>query len=207
MTGSRVVLTGVAQMIRRLRPVAGLLVVGVVAACSVMGPAAVSGLRCDGVPASVCDQLLDESTRAAPPGAGAVIGLHVRCTAPACTEASGEASVTVTYANGQTVSSGIGWERPVGPAPGNPGAPPITDPTPLPVEPDCQGVPDPWCLEMAVGAGTTEPTEAPSSIVVRCTGVCTATRGDGETVLRFPDGREQTIGWGYESSGGAPILP
>ena len=65
---------------------------------------------------------LADAERNAPPGAGAVVGIEVRCTAASCTEAAGEASVKVTYANGQTTESGSGWTQ-AAPAPAGPPAP------------------------------------------------------------------------------------
>ena len=159
------------------------------------GPMPVSGMHCAGVPAAMCVSMRADAQRDAPPGAGAVVGIDIRCTT-SCTEAAGDVTVVVTYANGQTVESGQGWASPVG----TPGEMPIVDPTTLPVEPVCVGIDRERCLEFAAAsldAGPGGP--VPVSIVVRCTAICDLSKGDGETVVRFADGTSRIGGWAYSS--------
>jgi hypothetical protein len=171
-----------------------------VAACGIGrfeggGAAPVSGRVCDRVPASMCQDYLDAAMRDGPPGSGGVAGIHVRCDVAECTEAAGEASVVVTYANGYTNAYGTGWAGPMPAEPGN-GAP--GGPVALPVEPTCLGVPWAWCREMARSAIEGLERDAPPvSIVVRCRDACGLEHGEGETVTTLDDGTEYTSSWGY----------
>jgi len=194
-------------MIRTRAVVVLLLAALAVAACgrggSVVGPAPVSGQRCEGMPAVVCARIAAGAQRQAPPGAGAVVGIRIVCTTT-CTEAAGEATVTVTYANGQTSQQSQGWASPVGPPPGAPGGPaPIVVPTP-PVTPTCVGLPKAKCDEQVEGAMTSLNGADPASIVtilIRCTGTCTEANGDGDTVVTLQDGRRLESSWAYRSPG------
>jgi hypothetical protein len=178
----------------------------VLAGCGVITPDSVeegvsgtpvSGQVCEGVPANLCAEELRRAQADAPPGAGGVAGIRIRCVAPSCTQAAGDVEVTVTYANGQTVMYGAGWMGP-GAQP-----PPMPEPTELPVQPTCQGIPLAWCREQAATILGDAPTEAaPISVVVRCTRTCTLTEGEGEVRARFADGTEHSGGFGY--SGEAP---
>ena len=171
------------------------------AGCVAGQPAPAIGNVCEGVPARTCARILeDEEANALDPAAG-VVGIEIRCSVTACTEASGEATIKVTYADGRTVTGSQGWasapEAPVAP----PGGAPPPEPTPLPVAPVCVGVARDQCVAFAaeglgeVQAGNPEPV----SVVVRCTSTCDEGNGDGETVVRYVDGSSNSIGWSYRS--------
>lgn len=173
------------------------------------GPAPVSGQRCEGVPVAVCARMREDASRSAPPGAGAVVGIWVRCTTT-CTEAAGEASVVVTYANGQTIETGQGWAAAIGPPIGEPSGPPVGEPgveaTPLPVEPVCLGVGRDRCLEYAATAVASGPSGVrPVSVTVRCSAVCDAARGEGSTETRFADGTSVMGNWSYSGEPAQPV--
>jgi hypothetical protein len=155
----------------------------------------VVGRECEGMTGPVCEAQLAEAERSSPLGSEGIVAIQVRCTVASCTEAAGEASVTVRYADGRTSSFGTGWAM-AAPAP----AAPLVEPTPLPVEPVCLGVPDEWCLDMAGSVDGISPKGVPvASIVVRCTATCTSGAGHGTTVLTFRDGSQQHAEWGYSS--------
>ena len=160
-------------------------------------PAPVAGQRCVGMPDPVCGRLLQEARAEVVPGAGALVGIEIRCLT-VCSEASGDASITRTYANGQTLNSGVGWAGPLGPAPAIPGGP-GAEPTDLPVEPACHGIDDEHCTAFAAALLGGAPPEAIAvAIDVRCTGTCTAARGDGVTTARFADGTTLSSNWSYQ---------
>lgn len=171
------------------------------AGCAPGQPAPAIGHVCEGVPAGICAQILeDEEANALDPAAG-VVGIEIRCSVTSCTEASGEATVKVTYADGRTVTGSQGWaSAPAAPVAPLGGAPP-TEPTPLPVEPLCVGVDRDQCVPFAAeGLGELQPgNPEPVSVMVRCTTTCDEGEGDGETVVRYVDGSSNTIGWSYRS--------
>jgi hypothetical protein len=112
---------------------AGLVAVsGLIAACD--GGGVVSNpYQCIGLPTATCERMLAEA-RQQMPGV-AVVGAVIRCTIPVCTEARGEASLRVDFANGRYVEFGNGWEQSE-PVPGRPVPEPVpVDPAPDPVEP------------------------------------------------------------------------
>lgn len=177
-----------------------LLVAFAIGGCLPGRVAPVVGQRCEGVPAAMCAQILEDARRDAPEGAGDVVGIAIRCTIPRCTEGSGEVAVTVTYADGRTISSSQGWAQAAPAAPDPPGEPGNSGPTALPVEPTCAGVAREPCLEMGgLWFDDAPPGAVPVSILVRCTSTCDELRGDGETVVRFADGTSQSVGWSYSN--------
>jgi len=174
-----------------------LLALGLVAGAVSCGTPPVTGWTCLGVPESMCKSQLADAERNAPPGAGAVVGIRIRCTAATCTEQAGEVEVTATYANGQTVNMGMGWNA-------APAAPAPAIPEPLPMAPVCLGVPSDWCrIQAATGpeGGGTFPADL-RSITVRCKGTCSPTTGEGSTEYILADGTSRTIQWTYD--GDAP---
>jgi hypothetical protein len=94
------------------------------------------------------------------------------------------------------------------------GAPPVVDvpqgppaePPVLTVAPICLGVPFATCQDMARSAAEIPPDAGPGRaigrITVRCIGLCTPRKGEGETRVDYLDGSSMTSSWGYESSGG-----
>jgi hypothetical protein len=162
-------------------------------------PAAPAGggapqVACQGVPDSICKQAL-ETTGAAQ---GAVAQVIVRCSKPVCTERSGEADVLVQFRDGRQVTSNYGWES----APAVPAPIPVITPPPMPVQPDCQGVPFQQCIDMATSGLDGNTAAAVGKITVHCSAVCTPTSGSGETTYEFVDGRPSvTSSWNYEGGG------
>jgi len=66
----------------------------------------------------------------------------------------------------------------------------------------CLGVAEAMCLDMAMSAaGELPPDPAVRSISVRCTTVCTPTKGEGTTTVVFANGNPVVSQWGYESGG------
>lgn len=178
------------------------LTVVIIAGCGMGGSIGdhppVSGESCIGVPAPVCQRMIADARAAVVAGAGPVVGIQIACTTT-CTVAGGEASVVTTHANGRTLVATQGWATPVGPAPGEPGGPPIVDPTPLPVEPECIGVPAAQCLEFAASVLGEPHTGTVVSVRVICDGGCTARGGRGSTEATFSDGTKRAEHWVYSS--------
>ena len=73
-------------------------------------------------------------------------------------------------------------------------------PVPAPV----LGVPIATCRDLAESAaGSGVPGGGPpiARVTVRCKGICTLTKGEGETRIDFIDGTNQISSWGYAGSG------
>ena len=153
-------------------------------------------VACLGVPQATCEEAVAslEGSFSAP-----IVQIRVACLIAACTPTGGQLAIDVLLADGRRESSGYGYGS--------------AQPEPVPVEPPvltvvpiCLGVPFPTCKEMAESAvgsrvpGDVQP--AIARITVRCKGVCTPTKGEGETRVDFVDGTNQVSGWGYESVGG-----
>ena len=193
---------------RASRPLAAsvMLVLGLTACGSAVpvgpnGPVAAPQVLCQAVPQQSCRQAFDV-TGAAP---GSVLQVVVRCSVPLCTNAAGEADVTIRFVDGRTEQSGYGWAS--APAAGEPEAPPVPrgapgEPAvPLAIEPACPGVPLEMCRDMAStgpnGEGVDDTVRA---VTVRCTAVCTPLAGQGKTTYEFVDGRAPvTHDWVYEN--------
>lgn len=163
---------------------------GVVAACR-MGPDLPPGERtCLGFPPDVCLRQveglnLEGSTH------GGVVAYRILCTAAQCTEAAGEGTVAVVFADGTGREGGFGYAAPVG-------TPPERRMGPLPVVPVCLGVPADQCEEFArTSADAIADWTTIASITVRCTTTCTDRDGDGQTLLTLSDGTSTTADWGY----------
>jgi hypothetical protein len=153
------------------------------------GPA----VACQGVPQAPCDDAVAslEGSFGAP-----IVQVGVACIVAACTATDGQVDIDVLLADGRRESSGYGY----GSAQTDPVqvVPPV-----LPVVPICLGLPFAMCKEMAGGSDAPGGVRPPIvRITVRCKGVCTPTKGEGETRIDFVDGTSQLSGWAYESSGG-----
>lgn len=167
------------------------------------GMAPVAGQSCVGVPGQICARIRDRARTNAPPGAGNLVGIAIRCTAAICAEAQGEVSVTATYASGETTGWGESWASADASGGGGAGlATPGVIPEPsLPVDPQCIGIGLAWCRQMAIDAlGSVPAGAAPAAIVVRCTRACSLTHGDGTTIVTLSDGTTSSVGWSYEGS-------
>lgn len=166
-----------------------------------VGPAGGPQVICQGVPQVACRQ----SVGTIGPEMGAVVQVVVRCMVPICTDATGEAELTIRFADGRTETSGYGWASAPGPAqPQAPPEPPRVGPDdtpPLRIQPTCVGVPTEMCTQMASGgpegAGVDDTVRA---ITVRCSAVCTPIAGQGQTTYEFVDRRAPiTHDWIYEN--------
>ena len=123
---------------------------------------------------------------------------RVRCTSARCSEAQGEVSIEIVYADGSRSQSGYGWES----APGIGGPEPVpvpVDPPSLPVEPKCLGVDEEHCLDAATNALVEYGDPAPiASITVTCARTCTQSDGSGTTVIVVADGTRREFQWDYQ---------
>lgn len=174
-----------------------LLAVGlVVAGCGIVpnDPSVAPGepFACIETSPDICQQTLRDAQANADPGT-TVVALRVVCTSPPCTDQGGEVSVEVAYSNGRRDSYSSAWAGAAEPE----AAP---EPTELPIEPVCGGIPREQCLEFAASAFTGVDPSTVVSIVLRCTTTCTTASGDGETLVTFDDGTSITNGWSYEGA-------
>lgn len=156
------------------------------------GPA----IACVGVPQAPCDEAVAELEG---PFTAPLVEIQVTCLIAACTPTDGQLRLDVLLANGQRESSGYTYGS------GQQGPVPVEPPV-LTVVPICLGLPFATCREMAQSAaGSVIPGDLRppiARITVRCIGVCTPTKGEGETRIDFLDGTNMVSGWGYESSAG-----
>jgi len=161
-------------------------------------PGAAPQVACQGVPDKVCKEAFDTVVS---DGRGAIAQFVVRCSRPPCTLLNGEAEILIVFADGRRESSSYGWaSEPAAPQPI-----PVITPPPLVVEPVCDGVPAPRCIEMATGGLDGDTAGAVGKITVRCSAVCTPTSGHGQNLYEFVDGRpEVTTDWAYGGGGWAP---
>ena len=101
-----------------------------IAACDEGSPGQSDELafQCVGMDVPRCERILEEARR---PFQGIpVVSAIIRCTAPICSDASGEASVSVVFADGQRSEYGTGWAQ------AEPGVaePPVRPDPPVPVD-------------------------------------------------------------------------
>ena len=164
-------------------------------------------VACSGLPAATCQEIADSvgsNADGVPPAR-----VRITCVStPACNAGRGEVAVEVVFADGSTTSSVQGWMAAgeVAPLPAE-DAP--DGPVTLPVAPFCLGLDAVTCRSMAESAidghadprGDTDPDQI-ASIVVRCTGVCTRTTGEGTTQVRYRDGTTLESSFGYEGQVG-----
>jgi hypothetical protein len=152
---------------------------------------------CVGVPIPTCEQILREQRDAAR-GAAPIVGATIRCTSATCSEAEGEVTISVVFADGTRTESGYGWAMAPPVAPGGPDPDPFEPPKP-PVQPTCIGVDEGNCQNAATNALMEFGDPAPiASITVTCGGVCTPTEGSGTTVIVIADGTRQEFHWDYQ---------
>lgn len=159
-------------------------------------PTGEPNVACVGVPQAPCDDAVAslEGSFSVP-----IVQITVACMVPACTPTDGQLRIDVLLADGRRESSGYGY--------GSAQPQPVqVDPPVLTVVPICLGLPFATCKDMAesaVGSGVPSDLRPPiARITVRCQGVCTPTKGEGETRIDFVDGTNEVSTWGYESSGG-----
>jgi hypothetical protein len=159
-------------------------------------PSGQPNVECSAVPQGPCDDAVAslEGLFNAP-----IAQIKVACTIAACSPTDGEVNIDVLLADGRRESSGYGYGT------AQPG-PVQVDPPVLPVVPICLGVPFATCKDMAESAAGSGPVggvrPAIGRMTVRCKGVCTPLKGEGETRIDYVDGTNQVSEWGYESSGG-----
>jgi len=120
------------------------------------------------------------------------IGISMRCDVSTCTSASGRVVIGLLSADGVRMSHGTTWgSEPAGGLSNAPQAAPA-------VAPQCVGVPNTRCFEMARTGDVPMGAPAVSVVTVRCiTPRCTETGGDGETTITFDDGTRSIVGWTY----------
>jgi hypothetical protein len=153
-------------------------------------------VACVGVPQAPCD---DAVASLAGLFTAPTVQIAVSCTVPVCTPTNGEVNIDVLLADGRRESSGYGYGT------AQPGPVQVVPPV-LTVVPICLGLPFATCKDMAESAvdtgapGGVRP--AIARITVRCQGLCTPTKGEGETRIDFVDGTNQVSSWGYQSGGG-----
>ena len=178
-----------------------LAIVALTAACEpvveTVVPVGEARIDCQGVPPQACRDAL---TMARDNARAPLVELVVRCTVLPCTLQQGQTEARALYADGTQETFGSNWSGAV-PAPPAPAVAP--DPIDLAVLPECLGVPEALCLEMATDAVSGLPADGPDvrSVTVRCTAVCTSTRAEGETRIVFADGTSTETIWGFESGG------
>jgi hypothetical protein len=158
-------------------------------------------IACVGVPQAQCDEAVAELEG---PFSAPLVEIQITCLIAACTPTDGQLRVDVLLANGQRESSGYAYgSGQQGPAP--------VEPPALAVVPICLGLPFAMCRQMAeTAAGSVIPADLRpriARITVRCIGVCTPTKGEGETRIDFVDGTNMVSGWGYQTGSSPPVLP
>jgi hypothetical protein len=159
-------------------------------------PSGQPNVACVGVPQAPCDDAVAslQGLFTTP-----IVQIAVTCSIPACTSTDGQVNIDVLLADGRRESSGYGYGS------AQPG-PVQVDPPVLPVVPICLGLPFATCKDMAESAAGSGPLggvrPAIARITVRCKGLCTPLKGEGETRIDYADGTNQVSSWGYESSGG-----
>jgi hypothetical protein len=94
-----------------------------IAACDEGSPGQSDQLafQCVGMDVARCEQFLAEASRQFP--GIPVISAVIRCTVPICSDASGEATVAIVFADGQRTEYGTGWAQ-AGPGVAEPPVPP-----------------------------------------------------------------------------------
>lgn len=180
------------------RAIAVVLMAVVAAACGSAPesptPIGIGPIDCQGVPAQQCQEAVDQARGVS---RAMLVQVLVRCSAPPCTDQAGQIQVQAQYADGSTTGWSSAWAGavPAGPDQGAPAGQ-------LPVRPVCLGVAEAMCLDMAMSAaGELPPDPAVRSISVRCTAVCTPTKGEGTTTVVLANGTTVLSNWGYESGG------
>jgi hypothetical protein len=89
--------------------VAAALLGGVLAGGCDGGGVVSNPFQCVGLPNATCERMVAEAQQQMP--GVAVVGAVIRCTAAICTDAQGEASIRVDFANGRYVEYGTGWSQ------------------------------------------------------------------------------------------------
>jgi hypothetical protein len=153
-------------------------------------------VTCVGVPQGPCEDAAASLVRSLE---GPAAQVTVTCSIAACTNTDGRLQLEVLLVDGRRDSRAMGYGS-------NQQVPEPVEPPVLTVVPICLGVPFATCRDMAesaVGSGVPGVARRPiARITVRCKGVCTPTKGEGETRIDFADGTNETSSWGYESTGG-----
>ena len=162
------------------------------------GPVGAPQVVCQGVPRAACQQGADTGAQGPGGARGTIARIVVRCKLPVCTDATGEADITVFYVDGRQETSGYGWAS----APAMPAPVPVITPPELAVQPQCQGVPLQQCQDIAMSIDPEEMARPIESITVRCNGVCTPDSGQGQTIVHHLDGSaDLSIDWAYGGGG------
>ena len=183
-----------------MRPLATIALASILlAGCGFLVPAANQGApvaagarECIGLAEAICEDLLESvsSGRNVQP-----IGWRVRCL-DVCDNDSGEAEVSLRFADGRTETSTMGWVGDIG----GPGLAP--DPPDPRVQQQCLGVPDSECQsEWSTSMENLTPEQRANAVIVivQCIETCTEARGQGQTTVVLADGQRIPVGeWSYE---------
>lgn len=185
--------------LRGLLPIATVVSLAIGCAQPGLGGSVAAGMRdCGPLPASACDEAVANVAGIRAPE---VEGFQIRCTAPTCGNLSGSIDVGILWVDGTSETQSATWAN--GPFDPSVFAPRAAIRTP-PVPPTCAGVPEAECL----GEWTTAMENLSAAqiddvalVLVRCSGICTASSGAGETFIGFQDGtRIRPSTWSYNHS-------
>jgi hypothetical protein len=179
------------------------LATAVLAGCGIFGAGQVAPLPpgtkdCIGLELAHCQRLLDSvaSGRKVEPAAW-----RIRCIGQ-CLADRGDVEMTVTWADGTTDTTSMGW---VGELVAPPGGGPVPGgPIPTPqVQPTCVRVPRAQCVEQWTSSTQDLTAEQRAQVVdvrVECTTSCTLLEGAGRTTVVLKDGsRIMAFDWQYRS--------
>jgi hypothetical protein len=181
---------------------AGLLLALLLSGCGVFSaqqlPPLPPGTRdCIGLAEAQCQQVLDSvrTNRNVQPAAW-----RIRCT-KVCDANHGDVEVTITWSDGTTDISGMGWMGEL--APGGPPQPIGPIPTPA-VPPTCVRVPQADCLQQWAASLEHLSVDQWAQVVavnVECTTSCNLIKGEGTTTVVLQDGSRVTASsWSYDRS-------
>jgi hypothetical protein len=155
-------------------------------------------ISCEGLPARICNEIVNDARRNAQPGSLPVTIRAVCQDAAGCSDAAGTVLVDIVYSNGRRDTYSMSWAG-AGGAPFGGEAPAAG--ASLPIEPACDGVPPGPCRDNAFvglqnGGIDPEPLDV-QRIDVRCSAACTDTGGDGTTTVTYADGTTHATSWTY----------
>ena len=189
------------------RVTAGLLLAVVLAGCGFLAGQPVAPLPpgtkdCIGLADALCLDVIDTIRKGGNGGRLEAVAWRVRCTT-VCHVNKGEVEVTITWSDGSTSTSGVGWENQIA---GPPVGPPVPiDPVPIPaVPPTCLGLPREQCLgewQTSLENLSADQRGQILAINVACTTSCTPQEGKGTTTVVLRDGtRVPVSSWSYEAA-------
>ena len=160
---------------------------------------------CIGLADALCLDVIDTIRTGRNGGRLEAVAWRVRCTTT-CHANKGEVEVTITWSDGSTGTSGVGWDHEVvGPPAGapTPGGPAGPLPTPA-VPPNCVRVPQVACLSQWASSLenlSADQWEQVVAVNVECTTACNLLKGEGTTTVVLKDGSRVVVStWSYENA-------